>query len=346
MTLGTIPRLPPSALRTDAPGAFITPQLTGSPRLRKLVVAIVTVASALLGLAVPTVAAAESDAKVVIIVGADTPQYLDDANELYAEAIQHTSNVIRVYSPNATWSAVDLRDDRRERRDLPRPRQRLAEPVHVRPEVHDEGRLRPELVRGRHARQPQVLRRAVHQDARARAGRARVPPPPLLRVGQLGARQAASRRLSVARQRVDNYGSAFLAAGASAVIADGHSHTGYYLRALFTEAESLNDLWHGAPNYNGHDIPFTPTPQHGLRDPGPRQRRRIALGLLPLDRREPRVHDPQRDRREAAAGGPRRPWRPGRARADIDRRARARERGQSGPRRPDRSRGSCSAARP
>ena len=61
--------------------------------MRKVVLAAVIVASALLGMVVPSVAAAEvpgSDAKVVIIVGADTPQYLDDANELYAEAIKHT----------------------------------------------------------------------------------------------------------------------------------------------------------------------------------------------------------------------------------------------------------------
>jgi hypothetical protein len=69
----------------------------------------------------------------VIIVGADTPQYLDDADQLYAEAIKHTANVIRVYSPNATWSAVDGGDDRRERRHLPGPRQRLAESLHYDP---------------------------------------------------------------------------------------------------------------------------------------------------------------------------------------------------------------------
>jgi hypothetical protein len=68
---------------------------------------------------------------------------------------------------------------------------------------------------------------------------------------------------STARQRVDNYGAAFLAAGASAVIADGHSHTSYYLHALFTEAESLGDLWRGSPNYNGHDIVFTPSRSTG-----------------------------------------------------------------------------------
>ena len=61
---------------------------------------------ATLGAWSPVAAAQTSTAKVVIIVGADTPQYLDDADALYAEAIKHTPNVIRVYSPNATWSAV------------------------------------------------------------------------------------------------------------------------------------------------------------------------------------------------------------------------------------------------
>src|SRR4029450_7888503 len=85
-------------------------QVAREPTLRKILVAALVVASALLGV-VATPVAALSAAKVVIIVGADTPQYLDDADQLYAEAIQHTSNVIRVYSPNATWAAVKTATD-------------------------------------------------------------------------------------------------------------------------------------------------------------------------------------------------------------------------------------------
>ena len=48
----------------------------------------------------------------------------------------------------------------------------------------------------------------------------------------------AAPTLTVAKQRVDNYGSAFLAAGASAVVAGGHSHSGY-LDELFTTAQPL-----------------------------------------------------------------------------------------------------------
>ena len=104
------------------------------------------------------------------------------------------SNVVKVYSPNATWSKVKARGRRRIGRHLLRPRQRLAQPVHVRPEVHDQGRLRPQRDRRRRRQQQQVLRRAVRLDARPRAERGRPAPPPLLRVGQLGAGQRAPTR--------------------------------------------------------------------------------------------------------------------------------------------------------
>ena len=86
-----------------------------------------------------------STAKVVIIVGAThgaTAGYRADADAAYAEAIKYTSNVVKVYSPNATWAKVKAAAKGANDRHLLRPRQRLAEPVHVRPEVHDQGRLR------------------------------------------------------------------------------------------------------------------------------------------------------------------------------------------------------------
>ena len=54
-------------------------------------------------------AAAAGDPKVVIIVGAThgaTAGYRADADRAYAEAIKYTSNVVKVYSPNATWAKV------------------------------------------------------------------------------------------------------------------------------------------------------------------------------------------------------------------------------------------------
>ena len=80
-------------------------------------------------------------------------------------------------------------------RHLLRPRQRLAEPVHVRPQVHDEGRIRAQRDGRQWRQQQQVLRRAVCRDARPRAERRRPAEPPLLRVGKLRAgRQGPERR--------------------------------------------------------------------------------------------------------------------------------------------------------
>jgi hypothetical protein len=239
--------------------------------VRKLTVAAVTVAFVLLGLAVPIVAAADgvdSDAKVVIIVGADTPQYLDDADELYAEAIQHTSNVIRVYSPNATWSAVyeattganvviylghgngwpspytyDPSFTTKDGFGL----NSSAAGTHSNLKYYGEPSIRSlKLAPGAIV----FLHHLCYASGNSEPGQ----PQP---------------NQSTARQRVDNYGAAFLAAGASAVIADGHSHTGYYLDALFTQTESLVNLWRGAPNYHGNEIMFTPSRSTGtgIMDP-------------------------------------------------------------------------------
>ena len=57
----------------------------------------------------PTRAAVTDGPKVVIIVGAThaaTGRYRGFADAAYAEATKYTSNVVKVYSPNATWAAV------------------------------------------------------------------------------------------------------------------------------------------------------------------------------------------------------------------------------------------------
>src|SRR5450759_569168 len=62
------------------------------------------------GLASPAkMSATTSTAKVVIIVGPTdtvTSTYRSDGDLFYNEAIKYTANVVKVYSPNATWAAV------------------------------------------------------------------------------------------------------------------------------------------------------------------------------------------------------------------------------------------------
>ena len=81
------------------------------------------------------------------------------------------------------------------------------------------------------------------------AERRRPAVPPLLRLGQLRARHAAP-SLSTAKKRVDNYAAAFIKAGARAVIANGHSHNPYYIDALFTTRQTIDEYWRNAPDFH------------------------------------------------------------------------------------------------
>src|SRR5664280_2291336 len=82
-----------------------------APSMRKLAfaLAIGLLASAGgFGTAVQSVAAA-SGPKVVIVVGATqgaTSSYRSDGDNAAATFSQYTSNIVKVYSPNATWAAV------------------------------------------------------------------------------------------------------------------------------------------------------------------------------------------------------------------------------------------------
>src|SRR3954449_1269932 len=88
------------------------PHDSGAPVRRPLAIATLALAgmSAALGNAPATHAATpRTPAKVVIVVGAThgtTPTYRKYADTAYAEAMKYTPNVVRVYSPNATWSRV------------------------------------------------------------------------------------------------------------------------------------------------------------------------------------------------------------------------------------------------
>ena len=73
----------------------------------------------------------------------------------------------------------------------------------------------------------------------------------MLRVGQLRAGQADP-SLSTAKKRVDNYAAAFIKAGARAVIANGHSHSPYYINALFTTRQTIDEYWRNAPDFRGN----------------------------------------------------------------------------------------------
>ena len=181
----------------------------------------------------------------------------------YAEARKYTSNVVKVYSPNATWAKVKAAVVGASIVDLHGPRQRLAEPVHLRPGVHDQGRLRTQRDGRRRRLQQQVLRRALHGELDLAPG-AIVLLHHLCYASGNSEPGNAEPSVTVARQRADNYAAGFLKAGASAVIADGHAGAERYLRALFTTHQSIEDMWRTMPNRNGNVVKFASTRTPGV----------------------------------------------------------------------------------
>jgi len=86
--------------------------------------------------------------------------------------------------------------------------------------------------------------------------------------------------------RVDNYAAGFLAAGARAVLAEGHAGPSFYVRALLTSRSTIERIWAGSPSANGNafTVPSVRSPGYTARlDPdtpsGGYYRSVVAAGL-------------------------------------------------------------------
>src|SRR6476660_4130424 len=62
--------------------------------------------------------------------------------------------------------------------------------------------------------------------------------------------------LAQAQQRVDNYAAGFFRAGAGAVIADAYLAPAYYVKSVLRGARSTDSIWKNAPNRNDHFLRF------------------------------------------------------------------------------------------
>ena len=226
--------------------------------MRKAAVAITFMLIAAFGVVVPSAAAATSDARVVIIVGAThgaTPGYRADADRAYAEAIKYTPNVVKVYSPNATWAKVKAA---------------VVGASLVIYLGHGNGWPSPYTFDPKY-----TTKDGFGLNATAGAGDYNnkyygepyvstldLAPNAVVLLNHLCYASGNSEpgnsepSISVARQRADNYAAGFLKAGAAAVIADGHAGAESYVRALFTTHQSVEDMWRTMPFRNGHTVTF------------------------------------------------------------------------------------------
>ena len=234
--------------------------------MRKSVAVLILTLVAALGAFVPAAAAAApAEPKVVIIVGAThsaTASYRTYADQAYAEARKYTSNVIKVYSPNATWAKVK------------------AAVVGANVIIymgHGNGWPSPYTYDPKYTTKDGFGLNATAGNGDSNntyygepyvstldfAPNAVVLLHHLCYAAGNSEPGNAEPSVSVAHQRLDNYAAGFLKAGASAVIADGHAGPVSYLRSLFTTHQTIEQLWRTQPNTNGHVVTF-----NSVRTPG------------------------------------------------------------------------------
>jgi hypothetical protein len=229
-----------------------------------LVVAAALLAAGLVGSA-PVAAASRSAPKVALIVGpagTATDGYRRLADQAAEAALAFTPNVVRVYSPDATWPAVkqalagaSIVVYLGHGNGWPSPyRDELTPSTQngfgLNPTAGDgdshqyfgEGRIGSEIKLAKNA--TVIFSHLCYASGNSEPG-------------------LPEGTLDDGEQRVDNYAAGFIRAGAAAVIAEAYSGPAYYVRAILSGKGSIDRIWRNAPTFHGNLLRFD-----SLRSPG------------------------------------------------------------------------------
>jgi flagellar hook assembly protein FlgD len=233
--------------------------------LQKIALALVFALLATVGIAAPgprvaTTAAATPPPKVVLIVGAthgQTETYRQRADVAYAEAIKYTPNVVKVYSPNATWANVKAALQGASVVMYMGHGNGFPSPYRTTPWAYSQNGFGLNQVAGQGDYNNQYYGEHYLATEVKLAPNAVVLLNHLCYAAGNSEPGHAEPTVDVAKQRADNYAAGFLAAGARAVIADGLMGPAYYIRSLFTTHQTVDQMWRAAPNFNGNEFSFT-----------------------------------------------------------------------------------------
>ena len=240
--------------------------------MRNLAAAVALAFVAAFGIAGPAAAVQTSAANVVIIVGAThsaTAQYRTYADSAYAEAIKYTARVTKIYSPNATWSRVKAATQGANiviyfghGNGWPSPytydpKYTTKDGFGLNADLNGDGKLSD--YENKYYGEPYMAQLGLAPNAIVILSH-------LCYASGNSEPGGTAPTVSVARQRIDNYGAGFIKGGARAVVADGHMGPEPYLRSLFTTGQTILDLWRSMPNYHGHESSFASTRSPGFVD--------------------------------------------------------------------------------
>ena len=238
--------------------------------MQRTLIALLAALLAWSGLPATPTAAATSTAKVVIVVGPvgnSTAHYIADADKLAAEAGKYTANVVKLYTPAATWTAVKAAAQGASILIYLGHGNGWPSPYPPFQTVTKDGMgLDPVVGADR-------TRHVYYGEDYIRDG-IRLAPNAVVLLYHLCYASGntepglATGTLTDSRQRVDNYGAGFIGAGARAVIADGHPDTLVVdtVRQLFTTDRTIDQVFRAAANWHGHPIgPFPSQRTPGLR---------------------------------------------------------------------------------
>jgi hypothetical protein len=214
----------------------------------------------------PSSASAATQTKVVIVVGATqgvTANYRSEADAAAAVFAHYTTDITKVYSPNATWAAVSA----------------AAAGANILVYLgHGSGfpspylpYLQPDGDNGMGLNTPTGGSDSVTKYyGENYMARLRLAPNAVVILNHLcyasGDNEWGSGlpTLAVAQTRVDGYASGFMRGGARAVIADGVNDIAPYINGLFTAHTTIDALWKSVPDFHNHVMSWASTRNAGF----------------------------------------------------------------------------------
>ena len=230
--------------------------------MRRLVPVLLAGLLAVAGAVAPSpnaAAAASADPKIALVVGAThaaTSSYRAAMDTIYATARQYSSNVVRVYSPNATWAAVRAALQGASIVVYLGHGNGFPSPYRTTPYPASQNGFGLNAVAG------QGDNNTTYYGESYIASSVTLAPNAVVILGHLCYASGNSEpgqpepTLAVAQARIDNYAAGFLRAGARAVIADAHADTSWYVDQLFTTHQTLDELFRAKPWGAGHTFTF------------------------------------------------------------------------------------------